>query len=590
MNVVSLVRRVLRRATRGMSPGRAVLLSLAAVLTTAGVAMAVAVGLQNAGFENPLGADNWTASTFRDGAYQPSNCPTPSDQATSEDEVCRISGDDTFTVRDSIYATPRSVSVSPIEGSHMVRLGGPFNDNEQRQDEDHAHVVEQTFQVPNTADAHIDLSYNVYTFDYTGYDNFGVRLQLTDASGTVLNEENHGSFGPGGDTSLKTTGWRPLHFDLSGLQGQTVHLKFSSVGTRDTLYGFWVYLDGPGAVDGPVDGAATQPHPPTDPATGKAATVETYSDPANGQTFINVPQGTVNHFPGHCMPLAVTVPIHPGSGTVSNAALTLKDSGGVKHVYPLTAGVGGYSATIDCVQDGALFVDYDLTEGSTTQHFTVPIGGLTLIDPSGTVVDNASGNAVSGAAVRLYRKSGGSYSNVLSGDPGIAPHVNPETTGADGKWGWDVSAGTYRVVVLKAGYNTLTSQDFVVSDGHPVTGVVLRLVKPSAPKPPVDNPGGDKPGGGGGGNPGGGNPGGGNPPPPPPPPVKAACAGKHGTALSTCKALIKCNKKHGKAKKVCVAQVKAIAKCQKIGKKKKRAACIKRAHQIGHKKHGHKKH
>src|SRR5256885_3973888 len=51
------------------------------------------------------------------------------------------------------------------------------------------------------------------------------------------------------------------------------------------------------------------------------------------------------------MPLNVTVPINPGSGSISNAALTLT-AGGTKHVYPLSAGPGGYSGTIDCVRTG----------------------------------------------------------------------------------------------------------------------------------------------------------------------------------------------------------------------------------------------
>jgi hypothetical protein len=613
MSVAGRLNRAWRKIKSGRRPrpGRVALLVVAGVLASAGVAMAAVVGLQNPGFEDPLGSSNWTASTFRDAAYHASDCPDPGNQAASFDEVCRISGNDSFTVREGVYETPRSVTVSPIEGGHMVRLGGPFNDSSQRQPRGHAHLVEQTYQVPNTADPQLDLSYNIYTFDYTGFDNLGVRLQLTDSNGTVIGEQNQGSFGPGGDISLKTTGWRPLHYDLNGYQGQDVHLKIAAEGTRDTLYGFWAYLDGPGATAGAVDGAAAQPHPPTDPVSGQPAHVQSYSDPGSGQTFVSVSPSVVGDFPAggglsHCMPLSVSVPINPGSGSISNATLTL-NAGGTKHVYPLTAGTGGYSATIDCVRTGDLYVDYDLTESSTTQHYTVPIGGLALIDPSGTVVDKASGLPLSGASVRLYRKNGSGYDNVLSGDPGISPNVNPESTGSDGRWGWDVSAGTYRVVATKAGYDPLTSQDLVVTSGNPITGVTLALTVTQSGgnnggTPTGGNNGGTTTTGGNngdtttsGGNNGGTTTGGntGDGSKPVNTPSGGPCAAKKGALRGICvnqqRALAKCTKiKNKKKRAACVSlankKARALAKCTKITNKKKRAACVKKADRIGHKK------
>jgi hypothetical protein len=279
------------------------------------------------------------------------------------------------------------------------------------------------------------------------------------------------------------------------------------------------------------------------------------------------------------MPLTVAVPINGGSGTVQNAGLTLVDSHGTKHVYPLTSSAGGYKTTIDCVQAGQLYVDFDLKEGAQSQHFTVPIGGLSLIDPSGDALDSASGAPLSGVSVRLYRKNASGYDNVLSGDPGISPHVNPEITGADGKWGWDVSAGTYRVVASKAGYDTLTSPDLVVTDGHPVTGVHLRLHATSSGTP---TSGGTPPPVGGSPPPSGGTP----------PPVTVhqpgPCAGKKGKALASCKKLQKalagCKKLKGAKRALCVKRAKALAKCDRITKKGKHAACVKKAKQIGKKK------
>jgi Carboxypeptidase regulatory-like domain len=613
MSIAGRLNRAWRKMKRGgrPRPGRLALLVLAGVLATAGVAMAAVVGLQNPGFEDPLGPSNWNASTFRDGAYHAANCADPGNRDAVYDEVCQISGNDSFTVREGVYETPRNVTVSPIEGAHMVRLGGPYNDSSQAQPRNHAHLVEQSYQVPNTSNPQLDLSYNIYTFDYTGFDNLGVRVQLTDSNGTVIAEQDQGSFGPGGDISLKTTGWRPLHYDLDGYQGQDVHLKIAAAGTKDNLYGFWAYLDGPGATAGTVDGAGTQSHPPTDPATQQPAHVQSYSDPSSGQTFFSVSPQVVGDFPAggglsHCMPLSVTVPINAGSGSISNATLTLT-AGGTKHVYPLSAGAGGYSGTIDCVRTGTLYVDYDLTENSTSQHFTVPIGGLALIDPSGTVVDKATGQMLSGASVRLFRKNGsGGYDNVLSGDPGITPNVNPETTGSDGKWGWDVSAGTYRVVATKAGYDPLTSQDLVVTPGNPITGVTLALTATQS--------GGSNGGGGGGNNGGatnagngggttsvgnngggttgnGGNTGGGSNSNSPG--QTGPCTGKKGALHTVCvnqhRDLAKCSKiKNKKKRATCVKvanqKAKALAKCTKIKNTKKRAACVKKANRIGRKK------
>src|SRR3954454_21978412 len=135
MSVAGRLNRAWRkiRSVRRPRPGRLTLLVVAGLLASAGVAMAAVVGLQNPGFEDPLGASNWGASTFRDGAYHASNCPDPGNQGAAFDEVCQISGNDNFTVREGVYETPRSVTVSPIEGGHMVRLGGPFNDSSQRQ-------------------------------------------------------------------------------------------------------------------------------------------------------------------------------------------------------------------------------------------------------------------------------------------------------------------------------------------------------------------------------------------------------------------------------------------------------------------------
>jgi hypothetical protein len=94
----------------------------------------------------------------------------------------------------------------------------------------------------------------------------------------------------------------------------------------------------------------------------------------------------------------------------------------------------------------------------------VNIGSLTLIDPSGFVTDSVTAAAIPEATVTLQRMDAGVWADVnpyeTAGDPPSptsSPQVNPQLTDADGHYGWDVVAGTYRVIVEKEGYVTQTS-------------------------------------------------------------------------------------------------------------------------------------
>lgn len=183
---------------------------------------------------------------------------------------------------------------------------------------------------------------------------------------------------------------------------------------------------------------------------------------------------------GRELNLPVTVNLQPGAGTISSVKLAVTDPSrhnptDTSTSLPSTAYAdnapssngNSFSFVVKCVVNGEMWVEFQLTEGAVTQTFRIPVGGLALIDPQGVVYDGASYDqaiaggqspeqarataAIKGATVTLQRLVNGSFLNVLSGDPGIIPHVNPQTTGTDGIYQWDVQTGTYRVAVTASG-------------------------------------------------------------------------------------------------------------------------------------------
>jgi hypothetical protein len=188
---------------------------------------------------------------------------------------------------------------------------------------------------------------------------------------------------------------------------------------------------------------------------------------------------------GRELNLPVTVNLQPGAGTISNVSLAVTDPS--RHtptdlssslpVADSTPSISGnsYSFDVPCVVNGQMWVEFTLTEGGNPpQVFRIPVGGLALIDPQGVIYDGArfdqaiaagksaeqarAAAAISGATVRLQRLVNGVFVNVLSGDPGITPNVNPQTTAANGIYQWDVQAGTYRVTVTATGCQDAVSQ------------------------------------------------------------------------------------------------------------------------------------
>lgn len=120
-----------------------------------------------------------------------------------------------------------------------------------------------------------------------------------------------------------------------------------------------------------------------------------------------------------------------------------------------------------------------------------------LIDPSGRVLDT-SGNPIAGATTTILRAdtAAGPFLAVDPTSPGIEPAVNPETTGADGGFHWDVAPGFYEVQAAAAGCTdpSDTSQNEATIGPLPVpppqVGLTVTMAcanQPPPPRPVVSN-------------------------------------------------------------------------------------------------------
>jgi choice-of-anchor C domain-containing protein len=112
------------------------------------------------------------------------------------------------------------------------------------------------------------------------------------------------------------------------------------------------------------------------------------------------------------------------------------------------------------------------------------------IDPSGTVFDT-SGQPVKGATVTILRAdtAAGPFTPEAPASADIDPNVNPETTGTDGAFHWDVIAGWYEISASAPGCTAPGNpfQSTVTIGPYPVPppqlGLTITLSCPAAPKP-----------------------------------------------------------------------------------------------------------
>jgi hypothetical protein len=244
------------------------------------------------------------------------------------------------------------------------------------------------------------------------------------------------------------------------------------------------------AVIGPPTLTPTIPPRPGDPP------ITHRTDPNTGEDIVELTNT------GSCQPLRIDTQISGDTSQLSDVHVVFKPdnpSHGEQSIplsdTPPEPPDGTWSGVLPCAENGGLTLVY--TQDGV-QH-RVSAGRVELIDPQGTIYDRqayesavANGtppdqarceSALSGATVTLQRQTDSGFVDIPADDPGMEPHVNPQITRDDGVFRWDVSPGTYRVVVNAPGYDQGVSTAAQVPP--PITDMNVGLTRQAGtPAPP----------------------------------------------------------------------------------------------------------
>ncbi|HWC14579.1 MAG TPA: thrombospondin type 3 repeat-containing protein, partial [Actinomycetota bacterium] len=410
------------------------------------------------------------------------------------------------------------VTVTPNEGSSMLRLAESHNDNSTAQPRG-PNAVCQRFTITQDM-LQMRFAYNVFTFDYSGYDRliFEVRVleNVSDPNDDrVLRRIDSQAWGSG--TALKTTGWQAQQVNFTQADvGKTAQLLFSAGGSSDELFATWAYIDA---------STGNEPAPMASVAPGgvTSSTGTLQTNGLQGDPVITMPSGNKSDitlsFPVTC-PAGATLVVEEGK-----PHLLLIPTGQTPQTFALVPnGSGQFVAMIPAAQvaSGDLVVVADCQKGSQTISVSEKVAEIMLYDPAGTITNANTGAPISGATVTLYKMpdswtpeqvadddpttcqsnltkpEGQAWSQQLTPQQQalatvatdvteMEPDVNPWTTGPDGKYAWDVAEGCWFVVVQRSGFQTKVS---------PVVGVPPAVTDLHLALTPVTTSGG---GGGGGG-------------------------------------------------------------------------------------------
>jgi len=124
----------------------------------------------------------------------------------------------------------------PFTGMYMARLGddnGGYNGSQPM-------GYNEISQVFTATQPTFKFTYNIFTFDYTGYDLFYYLLETADGITTIA---SYSQTAWGSGTDLKTTGWTSVEIDISAYIGEDLEFYIGCGGTKDTAYPTWAYVD-----------------------------------------------------------------------------------------------------------------------------------------------------------------------------------------------------------------------------------------------------------------------------------------------------------------------------------------------------------
>lgn len=233
-------------------------------------------------------------------------------------------------------------------------------------------------------------------------------------------------------------------------------------------------------------------------------------DPWTGEVIVMIDPGAVTE------DIVISIPVVCDDGTIPENVVLIV--GGIEYLTTLSDGI--YSAVIPADAFDSSFLGADIVTAfdCNGEQEEDDLGEITLFDPSGIVTDKNTGEVIEGATVTLYQvtnwlpdtaqetrncrtigtRGGDDWSQVpdatrslgvaindengrRNGQPLIDPFVNPQITGADGRYGWNVAEGCWYVVVEADGHETRVSP--VVGVPPEVTDLDLTIV----PFAPVSN-------------------------------------------------------------------------------------------------------
>lgn len=139
-------------------------------------------------------------------------------------------------------------------------------------------------------------------------------------------------------------------------------------------------------------------------------------------------------------------------------------------VYPMAPAGDHYAGAVPATWTG--FGEHPIViiaTGPDGLDYAIPVAlVLVLIDPSGYIYEALPTNRLEGVTAVVEQCSGGDLEADCAGGEWVFwpadlyGQVNPQSTDADGRYGWDVPMGLWRVIWSKEGYATLISRSVPV--------------------------------------------------------------------------------------------------------------------------------